>query len=245
MSLPKALLILGGCGGIGRALAALAQQRGYSVDVMDLPQSIAGRCPEGVRSAIGVDARDETSLVGAFRERAAAGVSYCGFVNLCGFASPLAPLATTTSTTWDDVIDGNLRGAFLASQLAAPLIARGGAMVHVGSGLGSVPRAGYGPYAVAKAGMVMLCRQLALELAPDLRVNCVAPGAIETDFLRGGLGRDQQEDRFDRESYVARVPLQRMASADDVARAIAFLQSDDAQFITGQVLHVNGGLTMP
>lgn len=240
----EVLLILGGCGGIGQSLAALAQQRGYVVEVMDLPQSIDGRCPEGVRVAVGVDARDEASLTRAFETRAGAGSEYSGFVNLCGFAPPRAPLAKTSSAIWDEAIDGNLRAAFLASQLATPLITRGGAMVHVGSGLGAVPREGYGPYAVAKAGMVMLCRQLALELAPDIRVNCIAPGAIDTDFLRGGLGRDQQEDSFDRASYVAKVPLQRMASADDVARAILFLLGDDAQFITGQVLNVNGGLAM-
>ncbi len=242
--LSQAVLILGGCGGIGRALAALALQRDYVVDVIDLPQSIAARRPEDVRHAIAADARDEAELACAFNELAAKGATYAGFANLCGFAAAQMPLAKTSSSTWDEVIDGNLRAAFLASQFAVPLIAAGGAMVHVGSGLGTSPRAGYGPYGVAKAGLVMLCRQLALELAPALRVNCVAPGAIDTDFLRGGLGRDQQEDSLDHTAYVSRIPLQRMASPDDVARAILFLLGEDAQFITGQVLHVNGGLLM-
>ncbi|MFZ4747050.1 MAG: SDR family NAD(P)-dependent oxidoreductase [Sphingomonas sp.] len=240
----QALLILGGCGGIGHALAALAQERGFAVDVIDLPQSIAERCPAGVRRHSTGDARDEASLSAAFAALAKAGETYAAFVNLCGFAAKQALLAETGSATWDEVIGGNLRAAFLASQCAVPLIAMGGAMVHVGSGLGTAPRAGYGPYGVAKAGLVMLCRQLALELAPGLRVNCVAPGAIDTDFLRGGLGREQQEDRFDRDGYAAKVPLGRMATPQDVARAILFLAGEDSGFITGQVLHVNGGLIM-
>lgn len=240
----QALLILGGCGGIGRAMAALAQLRGYVVDVIDLPQSIAARRPDGVRHAVAGDARDEAGLASAFAELSAAGASYAGFANLCGFAAAQTPLAATSSNTWDEVMGGNLRAAFLASKHAVPLIAAGGAMVHVGSGLGTSPRAGHGPYGVAKAGLVMLCRQLALELAPDLRVNCVAPGAVDTDFLRGGLGRDAKDDHLDHSAYVSRIPLQRMATPDDVARAILFLLGEDAQCITGQVLHVNGGLIM-
>ena len=238
------LLILGGCGGIGQALAALAHRRGYIVDVIDLPRSISARRPATVRRAIKADASDDTDLARAFAECAPSGGQYAGFVNLCGFSREPTPLIETSRSGWDDVMAGNLGAAFSASRLAVPRLVAGGSIVHVGSGLGTSPRQGYGPYGVAKAGLVMLCRQLALELAPQIRVNCVAPGAVDTDFLRGGLGRDQRGDDFDRDGYAAKIPLGRMATADDVARAILFLTGEDARCITGQTLHVNGGLIM-
>jgi 3-oxoacyl-[acyl-carrier protein] reductase len=120
-------------------------------------------------------------------------------------------------------------------------------MVMTGSGLGASPRPDYGAYAVAKAGIAALTRQLALELAPNLRVNCVAPSAVDTAFLTGGTGRSQESDTpiLDRDAVAASIPLQRLATPEDIADPILFLLSDHARYITGQTLYVNGGALMP
>lgn len=90
-----------------------------------------------------------------------------------------------------------------------------------------------------------LARLLAAECAPHVRVNAVAPGAVETPFLTGGTGREQRATNFDREAYLRTVPLARMASPDDVVGPILFLLGPTASYLTGQTLHVNGGLLMP
>ena len=116
-----------------------------------------------------------------------------------------------------------------------------------GSSLGHCARPGYGPYAISKAGIAALTRQLALELAPNVLVNCVAPSAVDTAFLRGGTGRsdENQNPRIDLVEYVKAVPLGRIAEPKDVSGPILFLLSDASRYITGHILHVNGGTFMP
>lgn len=231
------LVILGGCGGIGRALVDAAGQGGWTPLVLDLPTSIAAH-PLAVET-VAVDATDRAQL-----EEAVRGVDEVrGFVNLCGFMGPLEPIAEQGAAQWDSLIEGNLTTAFHAAQVMAPKMAAGGAMVLTGSGLGHYARPGYAGYAVAKAGIAALTRQLALELAPKTRVNCVAPSAVDTAFLRGGTGRSDETrpNRIDREAYEAAIPLKRMAVAEDITGPMLFLLSEAAGYITGQVLHVNGG----
>lgn len=239
----KTLAILGGCGGIGRHLVAEAQEAGWTPVVFDLARSIAAHGLEGVETHA-VDASDAADM-----ERAA-GLLHDpvqGFVNLCGFVSGDEPLTDRTPADWAEVMAGNLNAAFFAARAFAPRMVEGGAMVHVGSGLGHYARPGYGPYGIAKAGIAQMTRQMALELAPFVRVNCVAPSAVDTAFLRGGTGRSDEADptRLDIEAYSAVIPMKRMAYPADVTGPILFLLSDQAAYITGQVLHINGGGYMP
>jgi len=170
-----------------------------------------------------------------------------GFVNLCGFVTGDGPLVSRAPSEWHEVMSGNLNAAFFAARAFAPRMAPGGAMVQVGSGLGHLARPGYGPYAIAKAGIAALTRQMAIEMAPGIRVNCVAPSAVDTAFLRGGTGRSDEDEavRLDIDAYSAAIPLKRIAGPTDVTGPILFLLSDAAAYITGQVLHVNGGAFMP
>ncbi len=236
------LAVLGGCGGIGRALVSAAQHAGFEPVVLDLPQSIAQHPPPV--DAIAVDASDNADM-----ERAVDTLpqELAGFVNLCGFMSPPASVLETDPATWDTVISGNLGAAYHAARAIAPRIAADRAIVHVGSGLGHFARPGFGPYAVAKAGIAALTRQIALELAPDVRVNCVAPSAVDTAFLRGGTGRSDEDGTppVDLDTYAKAVPLGRIADAEDVIGPILFLLSPASRYMTGQVLHVNGGTYMP
>jgi 3-oxoacyl-[acyl-carrier protein] reductase len=234
------LTILGGCGGIGRHLVTAATKSGWTPVVLDLAASIVAH-PPGVR-AVAVDATDPYSL-----RAAAAGIgSLKGFVNLCGFMGASKPVVDQEPAQWNELIDGNLTSAFHAAQAFAPHL-KGGSMVMTGSGLGHFARPGYGAYAVAKAGIAALTRQFALELAPDIRVNAVAPGAVDTAFLRGGTGRsdEAQPSRFDPKAHADKIPLGRIAQPDDVTGPILFLLSGAAGYMTGQTLHINGGAYMP
>jgi 3-oxoacyl-[acyl-carrier protein] reductase len=107
---------------------------------------------------------------------------------------------------------------------------------------------GYAPYAIAKNAIITLTRTLAKELAPSIRVNCVAPGAVQTPFLGKGTGRGGKQgdmpERVDIEVFKKLVPLKRIAQPSDVAEPILFLMSDAARYITGQTLHINGGAMM-
>ena len=237
------LVILGASGAIGRALTARALAVGWEVVAFDLAATLAAYPPPEGLERHAVDLKNPESIEDAF----AATGPIDGFVNLAGFMSPMRPLADTPLDDFDEVIGGNLRGAFIAAKAALPhLKARQGSLVNVASGLAAHARPGFGPYAAAKAGMVSLTKTLALEAAPDVRVNAVGPSALDTDFLSGGAGRERQEKvPINLSAAAEATPLRRIATPDEVAGPILFLLSEDARFMTGQILWVNGGAYMP
>lgn len=242
----RRLAVLGGAGGIGRALVARAVAQGWRVSVLDLPASFARHpVPDGVR-AIAVDATDAASVQAAFGEL---DDGLEGFVNLAGFLLGMRKLEAVEPAFWDEVVTGNLRAAFLTARAALPLLAKGDrpAMVQMVSGLAAHTRPGYGPYAACKAAMVSMTKTLALEAAPAIRVNAVGPGAVDTAFLRGGTGRSDEDGgaNLDIASYSAMVPLKRIAVPADVVGPVMFLLGQDSAYMTGQVLWVNGGAYMP
>ena len=239
--------MLGGCGGIGRSIVERAREQGYDVAVLDLPASLAAHpAPEGTL-CIAVDATQDEQVVEAARTLREHERTLMGFVNTCGFLTQRVPTLETPPDDWSVTLEGNLSSAFYSVRYFAPMISPGGAIVMTGSGLGASPRPDYGAYAVAKAGIAALTRQLALELAPNLRVNCVAPSAVDTAFLTGGTGRSQKSDTpiLDRDAVAASIPLQRLATPEDIADPILFLLSEHARYITGHTLYVNGGAFMP
>jgi 3-oxoacyl-[acyl-carrier protein] reductase len=244
------LAVVGGCGGIGYAivLAALAQQA--RITVLDLPASLAQRqLPEGV-DAIALDIRDAQQVADAFEQLAQRHRHLDALVNVAGYTGGLQSIEGIDDALFDDIQQGNLYGAMHCCRHALPLLrnATQPSIVNVSTGIASIGAAGYGAYAVAKAGLNALTRVLAAEAAPQIRVNAVAPGGVDTAFLRGGYGRGGSEDgpplRLDVDAYAARVPLGRIAVADDIAAPVMFLMSTAAAYISGQVIHVNGGALM-
>ena len=246
------MAVVGGCGGIGRALVQAALDLDLSVAVLDLPISLSKHPPPNTCLSIALDATEENSVNDAFStvEQAWGGLDV--MVNLCGFANDFTPLAETDVDAWTDVTDGNMRTAFLCAHAAIPLLrkaANGGSMVNTSSGLAYKGMPGTSAYGAAKAGVIALSKSLANECAPDIRVNVIAPGAVDTAFLRGGTGRGGEDtDRdanIDLDHYASITPLNRLAVVDDVVGPILFLSGDAARFITGQVIHINGGGYMP
>ena len=234
--------ILGGCGGIGRVLVTHAVRVGYEVYVIDLPQSIEAH-PLDVRT-IPADATSREDLARAAKELPS---DLAGFVNLSGFMSDNRLISETEEEIWEEVLRGNLTASYNAVRALHSKMRNGASLVMTGSGLGHFARPGYGPYAVSKAGIAALTRQIALDLAPSIRANCVAPSAVDTAFLRGGTGRsdEKQRMRIDLDAYVDKIPLGRIAEPIDITGPILFLLSDASRYMTGQVLHVNGGTFMP
>jgi NAD(P)-dependent dehydrogenase (short-subunit alcohol dehydrogenase family) len=155
------------------------------------------------------------------------------------------PFMETTMADIDQLVGVNLKGLVLASQAVIPhmIAAGGGSIVHDASNAGIVGRPWQPFYGATKAGIVSLTKSMALAHARDgIRVNCICPGSIDTPMLRGALGSSGNfEQNWRRTSMV--IPLGRIGEADDIAFATLFLASDEAKYVTGVALPVDGGRT--
>lgn len=148
-------------------------------------------------------------------------------------------IESMTDEMWDKTIDVNLKGTWSVCKAVVPVMKeqRGGKIVIVSSTAGQRGEAGYSNYAASKGGQIALVKSLAVELAPwKINVNAVAPGWVDTDMTKDALG-----DTDSRAEIAATIPVGAVATAEDVARPIAFLCSEWARHITGEVLNVNGG----
>lgn len=238
-------VIVGGCGGIGRAIVSAALAHELEVAVIDRPQAIESVNLDERASTFACDATNADEVSHAFSRLARKWGGIDHIVNLVGFTNERVPVEEMDELEWDEIIAGCLKTAFLVARHGAPLLRLGHSpsLVNTASTFGVMVRhSGYGPYATAKAGVINLTRVLAREWAPDVRVNAIAPGLIDTEFLDGGTGRPKKETRVDRAAVVAAVPLARIGEPADIAGAALFLTSPAASYITGQTIHINGGL---
>jgi NAD(P)-dependent dehydrogenase (short-subunit alcohol dehydrogenase family) len=236
----KVAVVTGGSRGIGAATAAELRTHGASVAVLDVQPEPSS---DGVL-VVDTDIADEQSVQRAFVEvrRALGEVRF--LVNNAGVNS-YAAADELTLTEWDHFFAVDLRGAWLCTRAVLPdmLGAGGGAIVNVTSIHAGLTVPGMFPYAAAKAGLEGLTRSLALDYGPrGVRTNAVAPGWVRTDLVDRQLLRapDPTTLRAEIDSQQA---LGRMAQPQEVAKAIRFLLSDDASYINGAVLAVDGGLS--
>ncbi|MCC7010796.1 MAG: 3-oxoacyl-ACP reductase FabG [Acidobacteria bacterium] len=240
----RTALVTGGGRGVGRGIALELARAGCHVAVNYASGEDAALDTVEALAAIGVDAFAVRADVSQARDVEAmfdALVSRWGrldvLVNNAGVQT-WGPLVDLAEVEWDRVLDTNLKGCFLCTRAAArQMTAQGrGAIVNIGSGSNKAPFPKLAAYTASKGGLEMFTRVAAVELGPaGIRVNCVAPGAIEIERTR--------EENTDYAGVWGRVtPLRRVGTPADVGRAVVFLASDEASFITGQTIWVDGGL---
>lgn len=242
----RVVLVTGAGRGLGRAIAKALAQDGarlaisYRQSAQGAQEAAAEAARFGGRAiTVRADVASASDVHAMFDQVHSAFGRLDILVNNAGVFLR-ADVLDITEAQWDQVLDTNLKGTFLCAQAAARVMAaqQSGVIVNLASGGGLSPRPGYEtsvPYAASKAGVVMLTRRLALELAPQIRVNAVAPGIIEsrpgwTEAARRRLG--------------AATLLGRVGTPETIANAVAFLVSDDAASITGHILNVDGGAVL-
>lgn len=235
----KVALVTGGSRGIGAATVRLFSEIGARVGFSWVTRETEARAVEnGVPGARGwrVDVRDEEAMERFVRDVEAEWGGVDVLVANAGLWKG-APIESMTSEEWRETLDVNLTGTYLACRFGIPALRRrgGGAVVVVSSTAGQRGEAGHSHYAAAKGAQISLVKSLAVECAPTIRVNAVAPGWVDTELSASPL------DGPERAGILAAIPLGRVATADDVARAIAFLASDASRHVTGEILNVNGG----
>ncbi|KAA1244948.1 SDR family NAD(P)-dependent oxidoreductase [Aquimarina sp. RZ0] len=163
-------------------------------------------------------------------------------INLSGTIKSFKTIASSTVEDWNETYDISFKSCFNACKLFSPLLKKsnGSAIVNMSSGLAFIGQKNYGPYSASKASVLSLSKTLATELAPSIRVNTVAPGAVNTDFIYQKDG----SSRFDIEQYQRMIPLGSIAKPEEISSVILFLLSTGASHITGQCIHINGGAMM-
>lgn len=240
-ALDRAVVITGGASGIGLATARLLSQRGFAVFLLDLePQALATACAElGLARDRGIacDVTDEVSVEAAF-DRIAGAATIAGVVNSAGIAMD-RPAVETSVADFRRIVDVNLTGSFIVSRAAAQYwLGRSlpGVIVNITSVSGLCGNKGRSAYGASKGGQNLLTLVMANELgAHGIRVNAVAPGPVDTPLTE----RVHTEDV--RRQWTERVPLRRYGTPREIAGAVAFLLSEDAAYVNGQILAVDGG----
>ena len=239
----KSALVTGGGRGIGKAIARKFLKEGARVFLCDL---VGQRVEE---------AREDLAEFGEVRARTAdvqrrnevealvqAMLDDFGQIDILANNAGIArsePFLEIDDRSWDDVLAVNLTGVFLCSQVVArTMVLQGaGAIMNMSSTNGILGEAAFAPYNATKAGVILLTKTMAIELAPyGIRVNSVCPGFIPTDLSReAGISEREIQD------YARKIPIGRVGRPEEVANAFAFLASDEASFVTGTELVVDGG----
>ena len=243
--LGRVALVTGASQGIGRACALKLAQSGATLalaarsqkKLQELVQQI--EAAGGKAAAFPLDVGDEEQIKSAFKAVIAQFGKIDILVNNAGITRDQLVMRMKRAD-WDSVLNTNLTSAYLCTQqaISSMLKQRWGRIINITSIFGQMGQAGQANYAASKAGLIGLAMAIAREVGSrNITCNAVAPGFIET-AMTSGLGEDFKQNA------VKMIPLGRVGSPDDVASAVAFLASDEASYITGHVLNVNGGMLM-
>jgi 3-oxoacyl-[acyl-carrier protein] reductase len=242
----KTAIVTGGASGFGAEIAATFAREGANVIVADInapgAEAVAARI--GARAVIGdvTKAADIARMVEVGRSL---GPRLDIVVNNAGWSHRNKPMLEVTEEEFDQIYSVNLRSIFHMTRAAVPAMraAGGGVIINIGSTAGIRPRPGLTWYNSSKGAVNTLSRSMALELAPDkIRVNCIAPVMGATGLLESFMGLpDTPENRA---KFIASIPLGRLSEPRDIANACLYLASDEAEFVTGVVLEVDGGRTI-
>jgi NAD(P)-dependent dehydrogenase (short-subunit alcohol dehydrogenase family) len=244
----KVALITGGNSGIGSATAALLAREGAAVVLTGRNQERGEQIAQAINDSGGAAMflRSDVRLAEDCRQAVEQTLERFGRIdvlfNNAGVFHPKT-VPDCTEQEWDETIDSSLKGAFLMSKYALPsMIERGsGSIIHTSSGWGVLGGDRAAAYCAAKGGLIVMAKAMAIDHGPDgIRVNCVCPGDVETPMLPD----DAKKRGIPWEDYLAGAsnrPLGRIGRAEEIARAVLFLASDDSSFVTGEALVVDGG----
>ena len=240
------ILITGSSRGVGAALAARFAQRGFHAvinysestqEAQTLQARLEKQVGEGRILSIQADVSKRSDVRGMFDTIVKTFGKIDVLVNNAGLNLD-GPFLEMTDEQWDRVISINLTGTFLCSQeFALHFNSEHGHIINVGASTGFRGRKNGANYCSSKAGVITLTKCLALELAPNICVNCIIPGYIDTEELRTRYHLDDQEQH---DSIVSRIPLGRLGISDDIGRIVTFIV-EESSYITGQNFFINGG----
>src|SRR4051794_15555996 len=242
----RVVVVTGGASGMGLAIGRRLSETGYRVALLDRDRESAEAAAEAIRTAGGsalglaVDVSDR-SQVDAAVEKVRSGFGPVEILVTSAGIDEFVKFTEITVDDWNRMIAVNLTGTFHCIQSVVPdmIAAKWGRVVTISSSSAQSGAARMAHYVASKGGVIGLTKALALELAPKgITVNTIPPGFIVTPMLERAKDRG---DMPDVEQVVARTPVRRAGTADDIAYAAAFLCSDDAGYITGQAINVNGG----
>ena len=243
----KRVLITGSSRGIGWAAARVFHSLGAKVAING--RSV-GSIANGIAALGGgkrmIPALGDIATIKGCEEAVHSAVEGLGgldvLVNSAGVGDA-RPLLDCDEAMWDQVLNVNLRGTFFCIRAAYPYLkASRWNVVNVGSDAGLIGEKKLSVYCASKGGVVNVTRALALELAPDVRVNCVCPGYVDTDMVRREI-ENATDPALAEAEVMSYMPLKRMAHPEEIGKAIAYLASDDAGFITGAAFSIDGGST--
>lgn len=247
----KVVVVTGAAGGIGRALVQRFCEEGARVVAADINPEALDRLQIGLRDyasqliPLALDITDHAAVARELVAVADRAGSIDILINNAGWDQPIQ-FVDTTPDFWDKVIAINLRGPLNLQHVVVPMMIRagGGKIVNIASDAGRVGSSGESVYSACKGGIIAFSKTLAREVARhNVRVNVVCPGPTETALLQSFTGEGEFGQKI-YEGLKRAIPLKRLGQPDDIPGAVAFLSSDDANFITGQVISVSGGLTM-